>query len=217
MIKPDHDFRRDISEGLSRLSVERKSGKEPFHHAGQPLGFDLLGFWQWSASDLANNTARGVVAEYLVARALDAAGGCRTEWDAFDVLDVGTERSIKVEVKSSAYLQSWHQSQESSPSFGIAATRGWDASTNTYSETSERQADVYVFALLAHRHKPTLDPLDVSQWAFYVVSTGTLNKEFPIQRRVSLGSLERIGCLPCGYNRLAEKIRASAPAGQKPT
>jgi len=36
---------------LQRLAIARKEGKEPFHITGNKLGFDLLSFWQWSASD----------------------------------------------------------------------------------------------------------------------------------------------------------------------
>ena len=39
-----------------------------------------------------------------------------------------------------------------------------------------RQAEVYVFALLAHQHGATLDPLDVAQWEFFVVPTVTLDR-----------------------------------------
>jgi hypothetical protein len=66
------------------------------------LDFDLLSFWQWSASDLLSNATRGTVAEYLVARALDAdPEGIRDEWAAYDLK---TKDGVKVEVKSAAYL-----------------------------------------------------------------------------------------------------------------
>jgi hypothetical protein len=55
---------------LGRLQVQRKSGGERFRANGTDIGPDLLDFWRWSASDLVNNTMRGVLAEYLVARAL---------------------------------------------------------------------------------------------------------------------------------------------------
>jgi hypothetical protein len=31
---------------------------------------------------------------------------------------------------------------------------------------AKRQADVYVFALLAHEDRTTIDPLDLDQWKF---------------------------------------------------
>ncbi|MEC4572858.1 hypothetical protein [Streptomyces virginiae] len=38
-----------------------------------------------------------------------------------------------------------------------------------------RRSDVYVFCLLEHLDKPTLDPLDLSQWAFHVLPTRVLD------------------------------------------
>lgn len=35
---------------LPRLAQQRRTGSEPFHADGTPLPFDLLSFWQWSAS-----------------------------------------------------------------------------------------------------------------------------------------------------------------------
>jgi hypothetical protein len=48
-----------------------RSGKEPFHSGGLDLGFSLLEFWRWRSSDLVSNTLRGVLAEFIVAKALD--------------------------------------------------------------------------------------------------------------------------------------------------
>jgi hypothetical protein len=142
---------------LQRLSVSRKEGKEPFHVNGKRLGFDLLSFWQWASSDLVSNATRGVIAEYIVARALGLAGkGVREEWAAFDM---ETPSGVKVEVKSSAYVQSWHQKRLSPITFVIPKTLAWDADTNTQSKEPKRRADVYVFALLAHTDKATIDPL----------------------------------------------------------
>ena len=48
---------------LPRLIVARAKGTEPFTHKGEPLGFDLISFWQWASSDLAVNVVRGLLAE----------------------------------------------------------------------------------------------------------------------------------------------------------
>ena len=72
------------------------------------MGGTLLGFWQWAASDLLNNTTRGHLAEYLVGQALSAGPkSVRTEWDSFDLT---TPEGVPVEVKSAAFVQSWAQS-----------------------------------------------------------------------------------------------------------
>jgi hypothetical protein len=162
-----------MDEALAWLTTTRKTGTERFHWRGKDLGFDLLSFWQWSTSDLVSNVTRGRLAEYLVARALGLASeGVRDEWSAFDLL---TESGIKVEVKSAAYIQSWHQRVLSSVGFVVPKTLAWDADTNLQEGEARRQADVYVFALLAHVDKPTIDPLNLSQWQFYVIPTSVLD------------------------------------------
>ena len=101
---------------LDSIDVSRKSGDEPFHQNGKPFDFGILDFWQWSASNLLNNTQRGVLAEYLVAEATDIDQGVRSNWENFDL---ETPKGIQLEVKSSAYIQSWEQSSYSDVSFNI--------------------------------------------------------------------------------------------------
>ena len=155
-------------EPLDQLPLARKTGDERLQVHGQPVSASVLTFWQWAASDLMSNAMRGRFAEYLVALALGVADGVRVEWDAYDLQTVS---GVKVEVKSAAYLQRWHQRRPSVITFDIHPTLGWTAATNTYSPARKRQADVYVFALLAHRDKATLDPLNLDQWELYVLPT----------------------------------------------
>lgn len=189
---------------LKRLNVLRKTGKERFHINGQDTNFDLLNFWQWSASDLVSNATRGCVAEYIVACALGIADGdVRDEWAAYDL---ETPSGIKIEVKSAAYIQSWHQNQLSPISFKTPKTRKWDADTNKQSEEAKRQADVYIFALLSHTDKTTIDPLKLDQWQFYVVPTTTLDQRTRSQHSITLNSLEKLcsGCV--NYNDLPKTV-----------
>ena len=188
---------------LSRIDTSPKSGDERFHAAGDPLGFALIDFWRWSASDLTSNALRGVLAEYFVARAVGAHAGARTEWDA---CDLKTADGARIEVKSSAYVQSWAQKKHSVPSFNIALTRGWDAFTNTYAETACRSADVYVFALFHHQDKVTADPHDVTQWTFYVLPAGVLNDRCPTQRTIGLASLLKLDPKRVAYVDLAKAV-----------
>lgn len=175
---------------LKRLNVTRKEGREPFHTNGRQLDFDLLSFWRWSASDLVSNATRGIIAEYIVARALGLAEkGVRDEWAAFDL---ETPSGVKIEVKSAAYVQSWRQKQLSSIMFLTPKTRAWDADTNIQSRESKRQADVYVFALLAHTDKATVDPLNLDQWRFYVLPTSVLDARKRSQHSITLKSLENL-------------------------
>lgn len=175
-------------------------------------------FWSWACSDLVGNSLRGLIAEYLVASAVGAERPIRVEWDAYDVLAPG---EVKIEVKASGYLQSWHQEQLSAPSFDIAAKRSWCADTNTVSAEPARAAHVYVFAVHHHEDKVTVDPLDVNQWTFYVVPTHVLNDRCARQRSISLSALKRLGAEPVGFAVLARAIvnaagTSAAPASEEP-
>src|SRR5437899_2124650 len=84
---------------ISPLLVTRKSGNERFRNHSMDLDFNLLDFWQWSASDLASNALRGRLAEYLVAKALGITDGVRSEWDPYDLR---SPSGVRLEVKSAA-------------------------------------------------------------------------------------------------------------------
>ncbi len=202
-----------MSDQLGRVPAPRRSGSERFTYGGRDLGFDLLSFWQWSASDLVGNTARGVIAEYLVARALEIdASGLRDGWAAYDLC---TPSGIKVEVKSAAYLQSWHQAKLSIVSFRTPKTRAWHPDTNQLDAEATRQADVYVFAILAHREKSTLNPLDASQWEFYVLPTRALNERTRSQHSITLPTPRRMAAGPIIYSDLAKAVQvAHANSGE---
>ena len=192
---------------LPRLKPQRRTGDEHFHSGNEELPFTLGDFWCWSTSDLLNNTTRGVLAEYLVATALGiAASGVRDPWAAYDL---ETSDGIKIEVKSAAYLQSWAQKQPSSIIFNVPNTRAWDPETNELAPDAARQAGVYVFALLAHEDKSTVDPLDVSQWQFFVVPSETLNDRTRSQHSITLKSLTALAGGPVRYHQLAEAVQQS--------
>ena len=189
---------------LPAISVTRKTGNEVFHRNGSPIPLDLLAFWQWSSSDLVGNALRGVLAEFIVASAIGCNGGTRTEWDAYDL---ETPEGTRVEVKSGAYIQSWSQEKLSTVQFGIRPTQGWDAASNTYSTGSVRQSDVYVFCVLSHRNKDTIDPLNLDQWDFYVIATEALNRLVGDQRTIVLPRLRQLGPLEVTYGGIAVAIK----------
>ena len=113
---------------LGPIELRRCEGHESFHAEDRALGFDLLSFWQWSSSDVVSNVTRGVLAEYLVAQALGVAGdSVREEWASYDLKALDRTR---VEVKSAAYIQSWHQDQLSPITYRVPKTRLWDRDSN---------------------------------------------------------------------------------------
>jgi hypothetical protein len=187
-----------------RILQTPRSGDERLHLAGGNLDISVLDFWRWSASDLLSNATRGVFAEFIVAAALEIPfDTVRDEWGAFDLL---TPEGVKVEVKSAAYIQSWHQVKESIISFRVPATRAWDADTNRQALESKRQADVYVFALLAHREQESIDPLNLDQWHFYVLPTSLLNSRTRSQHSITLRSLDSLTGGPIQFAKLRAAV-----------
>lgn len=191
---------------LSRIIATSLTGAEPIHDGGRAIGPTVLDFWRWSVSDLLSNVTRSRLAEFLIANALgiDTAPP-RDEWAAWDLT---SPEGIKIEVKCSAYLQSWYQARHSSPSFSIKPSRAWDPNTNSYSATSQRQAHLYVFALLDHLDKATVDPLDVRQWVFFVVPTSSIDGYQRSQSSITLKSLTKIS-RPVRYQELRAQILRS--------
>lgn len=141
----------------------------------------------------------------VVETAVPADGDIRSERDSYDVT---TPTGLRIEVKSAAYLQSWAQRAESLISFDVRETLAWDAATNVFAPESDRrrQAHLYVFALLAHRSKATLNPLDVSQWEFYLVEASVLDEHLKKQRRVSLSRVVGLNPVRACYSDLKRNI-----------
>lgn len=162
-------------------------------------------FWAWAYSNFLSNAQRGVLAEYLVAKALGCTGTPRVEWDAYD-LDAG--EGLKVEVKSAAYLQAWDQKVLSLIRFDIAHKKAWYAKTNTYASEVTRSADVYVFCVFASQDRDRAEPLDTRQWFFLACATDLLNEKFPAQKSISLASLEALPLQRLSFHDLGAQVRA---------
>ncbi len=119
-----------------------------------------------------------------------------------------------VEVKSAAYLQSWAQKDYSRISFGTPVTLAWDADAGGFAGVARRHAQVYVFALLAHTDKATVDPLDLAQWVFYVLPTAVPDGRTRSQHSITLKALQGLTrAVIFGELRQAVKLAAeSAPS-----
>lgn len=188
---------------ISDQFVEKKTGEEFFYLKDVKLDFQLKDFWSWNQSDLLNNALRGILAEYIVATAIEARNEMRIEWDAYDLV---TEEGIKVEVKSASYLQSWEQRDLSQISFNISPTKAWLRESNEYDSEVKRQADVYVFCLLNNDDKVTVDPLNMGQWKFYILATKILNEEKGTQKTIRLNPLLKLNPIETDYRGIKKSI-----------
>ncbi len=197
-----------MNHDLRRIEVLRKDGQERFHEGASLAEFSLLDFWRWGHSDLLDNTSRGILAEFVVAKALGiATDGVRECWACWDLR---TCEGLRIEVKSSAFVQSWHQRSLSKIDFGISKHSAWDGNTGHYSPTASRHADIYVFALLAHRNKQTIDPLDLRQWLFYALPTRVLDVQAPKRKRIGLTILEQLSGPGVQFAHLKELVERIA-------
>jgi hypothetical protein len=160
-------------------------------------------FWEWAYDDLLTNTTRGLLAEYILATALGIGDEKRREWANHDLEfdDVG------IEVKSAAYVQTWEQTRPSEITFSIRTAHGWDDSCKTRADNAKRSAAVYVFCLLEGEDREQIDPLDVAQWTFYVLSTSELDRLVPTQKTIRLGRLKALGARECKYDELKAAIQ----------
>lgn len=186
--------------------VCRKSGEEQFQEDGTPVGIKLLDFWQWSSSDLLSNTLRGRFAEFLVSSALGVASGNRIEWDSIDVV---SQSGVKVEVKSSAYLQSW-KGKPSRITFGIQHKLAWDWDVGSFAANSVRTAEVYVFCLLEHQNPESVDPMNLNQWRFFVLATKELEAKLGQQKTLGFTTLQSLNPREVKYSDLAEAVEITA-------
>jgi hypothetical protein len=184
---------------LEPARVMPLTGDEPF----KGMNARVRDFWTWASSDLRENVMRGVLAEFLVARALGAERELRVGWDNFDVL---TPSGVRVEVKSSAYLQSWPQQRVSTIRFSGLSGRTWDPREGE-SEARQIRADVFVFAVQTCRDHALYDALDIGQWAFYVVDAAAV--EARGTRSVGLGFLDSRALGPLHLNELASAVEVT--------
>jgi len=123
----------------------------------------LSEFWSWALSETRDNTARGMYAEYLVAKALGLENKPRKEWTSYDLEYDGKG----IEVKASAYLQNWVQKdkngneRKSKIKFNIPKTSYNNEQTGRYESEKKRHADCYVFCLYKQENRDEFDQDDV--------------------------------------------------------
>ena len=182
-----------------QIKTQVKSGNEMF--IGLPS--TLVDYWQWAHSDVCGNAERGKLAEYLVKCAVGAHSPCRVEWDAVDVI---SPEGIRIEVKSSSYLQTWKCSGYSKIIFDIAPKKSWNSETNIYYEDVARNSDVYIFCLFACKDPEIANPLDTTQWEFYILPTSELDRHIPKQKTIGLSSLLKLGAIKADFSEIHTKL-----------
>ena len=166
-------------------------------------GVRVIDYWAWAHSDLVDNIERGIFAEFLVHTAMNEADNVRVNWNSCDVI---SPEGIRIEVKSSGYLQSWEQENLSAITFSVRPSHTWDPETNSFTEEYARQSDVYVFCLHKHTQQESMNILSLEQWTFFVLPTGVLNAKASTQKTITLNHLKTLGAVETDYYGLRETV-----------
>ena len=148
----------------------------------------VLNFWQWAFSALRANNTRGVFAEWIVAKLLSIPlSEPRDSWAAQDIV---TPEGVRIEVKCSAYVQTWSQPRgHSRIVFTGLRGRTWTPETG-YSDSQTFNADVYVFCVQTERDASRWNALDLGQWRFWILPKSVL--EDLGQKSLSLSKLSKL-------------------------
>ncbi len=129
-------------------------------------GASVLDFWQWALGDVMQNSTRGIFCEWMVARLLGVTPPVRDPWAPYDL---ETPDGTRIEVKSAAYLQAWHQgSPPSQIRWAGLKGRTWDPEGG-YAPEQTYNADLYVFCINTTEDPNRWNALDLSQWTFHVL------------------------------------------------
>ena len=149
------------------------NGDEKLISDGVYLPYTMLNFWQWSLSNIQFGMTRGTFADFIVRCSLDS-GGIVTRPDigtGFEPYDLegpvipSTGRVSRIEVKSSAYLNSETCKYSERASFSIAPARVPVDGDYKKDSPQQRNNDLYVFCLYTATDNRR-NILDLSWWEF---------------------------------------------------
>jgi len=159
-------------------------------------GLTKMDFLQWAYGDMISNVQRGMVAEWLVAHALNLTEENRVEWEPWDLeLSDGT----KVEVKSASIWQPYDQMKRSEIIWAVGPLR-------TKTGTPRRPADVYVFGALICDEKSAVDPFETDHWRWFVARKDKLLPTAAIKDNDLTRLIKECGAEAVDYDGLAAAI-----------
>ncbi|MFA5926953.1 MAG: hypothetical protein WCT32_01245 [Patescibacteria group bacterium] len=168
------------------------------------LNRTIVDFWQWAYSDLMQNTTRAVLAEYVVAVLLGCDDKPRIPWDAYDLK---TKEGKTIEIKTMSQLQAWAQKRLSEPKVALSPTRKWNPLTGIMEETPSFNADLFVICYFSADSHDTANPLDLTQWEFFVFTKDRLIELIKNKKSISLKALMREGIKSVNAEALKSAIQ----------
>lgn len=162
---------------MDSLPIRKLTGNEYVISNLELEDATVQNFWQWAFSNLLFNDVRGVFAEWLVAKLLNIplSNTIRDSWGEWDLL---TSEGVKIEVKTSAYLQAWKQKgRYSQIKFSGLKGQVFNPELNRHTGEATFNADIYVLCLQIHRDKQTYNALDLEQWRFLVLTKAEMKQK----------------------------------------
>ncbi len=178
----------------------------------------VLDFWRWAFSDLSDDDIKGFFAEWLVHKLLAVPSQRRVSWANSDIITPGGTR---IEVKSTAYWQSWKYLGEDGrplsqpihlPTNDDKKIRfsGLKARDTNWSKVKDFKSHFYVFAFQHEKDLTKWDALKLEQWEFFWVPVQALRElgwasiSLHTLRR-QFGTLTASQLAECGRSAIAER------------
>lgn len=164
------------------------TGKEKFTINGNELEFGIIDFWQYKYSNIYN--MQEVIAEFLIEKALGMDKSYNTDsWTLFDI----PYRNKRIEIKQTSYYHPWNEDGKISNQrvFGITMANS-NYEKPEEENKFERQNDIYVFCLNSGTTKETANPLNISNWEFYIIPTKIINELCGKNKTISLNKVRKI-------------------------
>jgi hypothetical protein len=204
-VRPEKRYFGSIDESiLTPPELAALTGVERFSFGETTV----LDFWRWALGDLRMNNARGYLAEFLVATAVKSKAPKRVEWGAQDVVAADGTR---IEVKTSAYLQSWAQRAPSTPRFSFSGpAETWNEILGAYERNPAGRVDVWVFCLQTCQDHAAYDPLSVEQWLFWAAPSLAVDRLN--QKTGGLAAVNRVASNPVAWIELGSEVVRAAEA-----
>lgn len=171
------------------------NGNKKFINDNEQLDYTLNEFWEWYASDLMHGPLRGALAEYIIAKALniDCSSG-RNLWAAYDL----EYKGHSIEVKSSSYLQKKEH-------LHLSKRVVFDIRPHKHNSEGKRHAEIYIFCLIHCKDENICNPMDMSQWTFYILPTAELEKNCN-KNSLSFRTLVSLNPIISSYKSLKKSI-----------
>lgn len=141
----------------------------PFLLDGRPIDLTVTSFWAWAYSGLIDNKNRGVLAEFIVAKALKIKTTAHDPWGTHDLISTA---GTAVEVKSTGYLQAWNQRRLSRPVWQSLRSRRSETTADggwLLADARSAKGQIFALCLFTATDHVRANPLNLDQWAFWLV------------------------------------------------